>query len=181
MAVTHTGFGPPTLTSTRASLQRPGTYLTHRSAELRVARVLRDLQCSIPELRVLPAPVKQVHSPKALDAAIPPRALREAAGIAGALRCHVEGKNREGPAALGRASRRHRLLAYLGSSRRGSVPQRAAPHRLGSGREVTREPIQTRFSRSAVRHFRDPRTQGRAERASEPATYARRRPPSLLP
>lgn len=111
MAVTHPGFGPPTLTSSRASLQRPGTYLTHRRAELRVARALRDLQCTIPKLRVLPAPVKQVHRPTAVYAAILPRPLREAAGIAGALRCHVGGEKGEGPAALGRASRRRRLRA----------------------------------------------------------------------
>lgn len=128
MAVTHPGFGPPTLTSSRASLQRPGTYLTHRRAELRVARALRDLQCSIPELRVLPAPVKQVHRPTAVDVAIPSRPLGEAAGILGALRCHVGGK-REDLAALGRASRRRRLRACprLQPPRLGASAGRAAP------------------------------------------------------
>lgn len=64
----------------------------------------------------------------------------------------------------------------LGSSRPSSGPRPDAQHLLGCGLEATREPIQTLSCRGATRHFRDPRRQGRAARASKSAGCARRHP-----
>lgn len=183
---TQPGFGPPTHPPPlrKASLLCPGAYLRHRSAEPRIVRALRDLQRAFPELRVLPAPVKQVHRPTAVDAAVPPRPRREAAGIAGALRCHTgegwRGGGEEGKrtpcTGLGRASWRGRFPPARERVRaRACVPPSApaaaarglgpdAQHlprlrlRLRPGR-ATREPIQTLSCRGARRHFRGPRAE----------------------
>lgn len=177
MAVTHPGFGPPTLPHLLASIppeprnvpdtQKRGTPRSPRAPrpavrDPRAPSSSRAGQTSTPCYSRRRRHLSETPQRGRRDRWRPPlpcwRGKEKAPRFSGTL---------PGDTNSARA---------LGSSRRGSGPRWAAQHGLGSGREATREPIQTRFCRGAVRHFRDPRGQERAARASEPASCVRRGP-----
>lgn len=120
--------------SSGASLPRPFAYLTHGGAELREVRALPDLNHPVAELRLLLAPVKQVHVPAAVASAALSRPHRRPA--AAACRCHIGGEEKKtaapAPNAAALRGPRFRLRAApsapVPGAARGLHPGALQPH-----------------------------------------------------
>lgn len=149
-------------------------YLTHGGAEAREACALGDLQRPVPELRLLPAPVIQVHRPGAI-------ARRPRLGPAGptAGSCHIGGKahrqrrRRPPPQSRGAASARRPPPEFLGAWRPRPSARR---HPLSRGRAITREPIQMRSGSGTTSLPQRRRRVARSLRARARPRRRRRRP-----
>lgn len=133
---------------------RPFAYLTHRSAEPRVVRALPNLHHPVAELRLLLAPVKQVHRPATVASTVLSSPYR---GPAAARRCHIEGmekKNSSAGALVAGSGPRccpaQRLQFQSPWRREASTPAQYSSSLSGRSRaaasaRITREPIQTCF------------------------------------